>query len=127
MAALLGMCCCHGWLGTSLLPFWDKNKPPSGAFSFSLLLYLSPPLLMPAIPPHPERQRQTETHQGTSTLPTACPDSDKDTAAPPREPERGRQRDGVKKAREEWQRSEGEQSERAYERGGTKKRAMERS
>lgn len=37
-----------------------------------------------------------------STLPTACPDSDKDTDAPPRETERGRHRDGVKKAREEW-------------------------
>ena len=54
-----------------------------------------------------DRQRQTETHQGMSTLPAACPGSDKDTGAPPREMERGGQRDGVRKAREEWQGSRG--------------------
>lgn len=40
-----------------------------------------------------DKDRQTETHQGMSTLPAACPGSDKDADAPPRETER----DGVKK------------------------------
>lgn len=58
MAALLGMCCCHGWLGTSLLPFWDKNKPPSLPFLFSSLL-LSSCLLSPLILRDKDRQRHT--------------------------------------------------------------------
>lgn len=55
-----------------------------------------------------------------STHPTACPGSDKDTDAPPRETERGRQRDGVKRAREEWQGQR--ERERAYERGRKKEK-----
>lgn len=55
-----------------------------------------------------------------STLPTACPGSDKDTDAPPRETERGRQRDGVKRAREEWQGQRERERERMRE-GGKKK------
>lgn len=58
-----------------------------------------------------------------STLPTACPGSDKDTDDPPRETERRRQRDGVKKAREEWQGSERGERERERE---EKKKAIER-
>lgn len=57
-----------------------------------------------------------------STLPTACPGSDKDTDDSPRETERGRQRDGVKKAREGWQ---GVGEKRARER--ERVRATERS
>lgn len=63
VAAFLGMCCCHGWLGTRLLPFWERNKLLSLPFLFfPLTLFLSPTLLTPAIPlilRDKDRQRPT--------------------------------------------------------------------
>lgn len=90
MAALFSMCCCRGWLGTSLLQFWDKNKQVALPFPF-LSLFSSDMPLPPSV--LRDKDRQTETHQGMSTLPAACPGSDKDADAPSRETER----DGVKK------------------------------
>ncbi len=107
MAALFSMCCCHGWLGTSLLPFWDKNKPPSLPFLFSSLSF---PRLLSSCPISPlilrDKDRQRPTRECPPS-PLPAPAQIKTQTLPQERRRRGRQRDGVKKAREEWQGSGG--------------------
>lgn len=122
MAAFLGMCCCRGWLGTSLLPFWDKTSHPPFLSFFPRSLSLSPPSPHACHPPLilRDKDRQRPTIE-CPTLPAACPGSDKDTDAPPREMVRGRQRDEVKKATSGRDQGEKREREGQYERGMKKR------